>query len=72
MRARREVCRSISCTHTARERRAGRPLWDWSQPSFLTAADPLYGESADDIAGLSRSAGLPGSFQRRDDRVLVA
>lgn len=43
-----------------------------SRPSFLTAADPLFAEIAGDIEALSRSAGLPGRFERRDDRVLVA
>jgi len=43
-----------------------------ARPSFLGAEHPMFGEIAEDVEAISRSAGFATRFERREDRILVA
>lgn len=45
---------------------------DESRPHFLTAQDPRFGEIAEEVAAITRAAGLSATFTHGDDRVFVS
>lgn len=42
-----------------------------TRPSFLSSADPMFGQIADEIDTITRAAGLSANFERLHDRVVI-
>lgn len=45
---------------------------EFSRPSFLTSAHPMFGEITDDIYATSKAAGLSSCFKQTGDRVVIS
>lgn len=43
-----------------------------TRPSFLSSADPMFGQIADEIDTITRAAGLSARFERMHDRVVIS
>lgn len=42
-----------------------------SRPNFLGAGDPMFGEIADEVTAITRTAGLPTTFRPIGDRIII-